>query len=70
MKNLSRSEMLHLIKYYEQCYFTYDKEIPFKGDLNVYPILVKDYYKFYLTAIFLCSKQLCRLRKALRQSPN
>ena len=47
MKNLSRSEMLHLIKYYEQCYFTYDKEIPFKGDLNVYPILVKDYYKFY-----------------------
>lgn len=46
-KQLSREELLHLIKFYEQCYFTFDDPIPFKADLQVYPVLVKDYYKFY-----------------------
>lgn len=47
MKALKREELLHLIKYYEQCYFTYDLEIPFKANLNIYPIIVENYYKFY-----------------------
>ena len=32
---------------YEQKYFTYDKPVPFKADLYIYPAKVKDYYNFY-----------------------
>lgn len=46
-KQLKREELMHLIKYYEQAYFTLDKKIPFKGKLFIHPVLVKDYYKFY-----------------------
>ena len=46
-KKLKREELLDLIKYYEQAYFTNDDPIPFKDNLIIYPILVKDYYKFY-----------------------
>ena len=46
-KKLKKSELLDLIKYYEQAFFTHDKPIPFKQDLIIYPALVKDYYKFY-----------------------
>lgn len=42
---------------YEQNYFTYDKPIPFKGDLFVYPATVKDYYLFYnLVSCFTIDK--------------
>ena len=46
-KKLKREELLDLIKYYEQAYFTEDLPIPFKGNLTIYPVLVKDYYRFY-----------------------
>ena len=32
---------------WEKCYFSLDDPIPFKEGLQVYPALVKDYYKFY-----------------------
>ena len=32
---------------WEQCYFSLDDPVPFKDNLLVYPVLVKDYYKFY-----------------------
>ena len=32
---------------WEKCYFSLDEAVPFKDDLKVYPVLVKDYYKFY-----------------------
>ena len=32
---------------WEKCYFSLDEAVPFKDNLNVYPVLVKDYYKFY-----------------------
>lgn len=35
------------LEYYEKLYFALDEPVPFKGGLKVYPILVKDYYKFY-----------------------
>lgn len=35
------------IKYYEQRYFSNDEPVPFVGGLLIYPVLVKDYYKFY-----------------------
>lgn len=46
-KKLKKNELLDLIKYYEQAYFTHDEPIPFKQDLTIYPVLVKDYYRFY-----------------------
>ena len=46
-KKLKREELLDLMKYYEQAFFTNDSPIPFKGDLIIHPVLVKDYYKFY-----------------------
>ena len=35
------------IKFLEQKYFTHDLPIPFKRNLKIYPVLVKDYYNFY-----------------------
>lgn len=35
------------LDFWEKCYFSLDEPIPFKGELMVYPALVKDYYKFY-----------------------
>ena len=32
---------------WEKCYFSLDEAVHFKDDLKVYPVLVKDYYKFY-----------------------
>lgn len=46
-KKIKREELLDLMKYYEQAFFTHDLPIYFKQDLIIYPILVKDYYKFY-----------------------
>ena len=45
------------IDLYQQIYFTHDEPIPFKGDLLIYPVLVKDYYQFYsLIDIFTVEK--------------
>ena len=45
------------IDLYQQIYFTHDEPIPFKGDLFIYPVLVKDYYQFYsLIDIFTVEK--------------
>ena len=35
------------LAYYEQAYFGLDEPVPFKGGLKIYPVTVKDYYKFY-----------------------
>lgn len=41
----------------EQNYFTFDKPVPFKGNLQIYPALVKDYYRFYkLISCFTVNK--------------
>ena len=45
------------IDLYQQIYFTHDEPIPFKDDLFIYPVLVKDYYQFYsLIDIFTVEK--------------
>lgn len=35
------------LELYEQIFFGMDKPVPFKNDLFIYPIKVKDYYTFY-----------------------
>lgn len=41
----------------EQKYFCYDKPVPFKENLVIYPVLVKDYYKFHsCIPIFMLKK--------------
>lgn len=35
------------ITQYEQEFFTYDKPVPVKGGLCIYPVTIRDYYKFY-----------------------
>lgn len=45
------------IDLYQQIYFTHDDPVPFKGNLFIYPVLVKDYYQFYsLMDIFTVEK--------------
>lgn len=45
MINKALQEKLNM---YEQVYYSLDEPVPFKeGKLPVYPVLVKDYYKFY-----------------------
>lgn len=41
------NEIYNEIQLYEQIYFSVDEPVPFKGKLKVYPVKVKDYYKFY-----------------------
>ena len=49
------SEQLQkILDLWEKCYFSLDEAVPFKDNLRVYPVLVKDYYKFY--SCFLCLK--------------
>lgn len=40
-------ELEQKITVYEQAYFQTDEPIPFKGGLLIYPVIAKDYYKFY-----------------------
>lgn len=40
------------LDFYEKFYFALDEPVPFKNDILVYPVLVKDYYKFY--SYFTC----------------
>lgn len=45
------------LKFYEQKYFTNEIPMPFNKVLNIYPILVKDYYTFYsLISCFTINK--------------
>lgn len=50
-KKMKREQMLQLMKYYEQKYFTHDDPIPFKENLTIYPIKVRDYYEFYFNVM-------------------
>ena len=43
---LTQAEFASKLKYYEQNYFSNDEPVPFVGDLKIYPVTVKDYYKF------------------------
>lgn len=40
-------ELEEKLDYYEQAYFSTDDPVPFRGGLKIYPVLSKDYYKFY-----------------------
>ena len=51
---MKREQMLQLMKYYEQKYFTHDEPVPFKDNLMIYPIKVRQYYEFYFN--ILCFK--------------
>ena len=42
-------ELEQKITVYEQAYFQTDDPVPFKGGLKVYPVMARDYYKFYST---------------------
>lgn len=42
---------------YQQIYFTHDEPVPFKEDLMVYPVMVKNYYDFYSTVDILQYKK-------------
>lgn len=39
--------MLKDLEYLTNQYFTFDEPVPFKGELKVYPVKVKDYYTFF-----------------------
>ena len=53
-KKLSREQILQLMKFYEQKYFTHDEPVPFKKHLKIYPAKVREYYDFYFN--ILCFK--------------
>jgi len=40
-------ELQQTLDYYEQLYYSLDEPVPFKEELKIYPVLVKDYYVFY-----------------------
>lgn len=40
-------ELRQKLDFYEKYYFALDEPVPFRQDIKVYPVLVKDYYKFY-----------------------
>lgn len=42
-------ELEQKITVYEQAYFQTDEPVPFKDGLKVYPVMARDYYKFYST---------------------
>ena len=42
-------ELEQKITVYEQAYFQTDDPVPFKGGVKVYPVMARDYYKFYST---------------------
>lgn len=50
-------KLQQLIEYYQQVYFTHDDPVPFIGKLQIYPVMVTDYYLFYsLIDIFKLDK--------------
>lgn len=54
---MDSSQIKNLVEAYKQFYFTHDEPVPFKGHLHIYPVLVKDYYRFYtLIDIFTIEK--------------
>ena len=53
-KKLTREQVLQLMKFYEQKYFTHDLPVPFKKHLSIYPAIVREYYDFYFN--ILCFK--------------
>lgn len=53
-KKLTREQVLQLMKFYEQKYFTHDEPVPFKKHLKIYPAIVREYYDFYFN--ILCFK--------------
>lgn len=53
-KKLTREQILQLMKFYEQKYFTHDEPVPFKKHLKIYPAKVREYYDFYFN--ILCFK--------------
>lgn len=44
---MTNEDINKLIEIYQQVYFTHDEPVPFKDKLMLYPVKVKDYYKYY-----------------------
>ncbi len=40
-------ELKEKIDLYEKIYFATDEPVPFRKDIKIYPVMVKDYYSFY-----------------------
>lgn len=40
-------ELQQKLDYYEQVYYALDEPVPFRNGLKCYPVMVKDYYRFY-----------------------
>lgn len=40
-------ELKEKIDLYEKIYFAIDEPVPFRNDIKIYPVMVKDYYSFY-----------------------
>ena len=56
---MKEDEFQEKLPIFEQLYFANDEPIPFKGDLKIYPVKVKDYYKFYsLLSCFTVDKNV------------
>lgn len=53
------------INLYEQMYFGLDTPVPFKGNLYIYPILVKDYYRFYSNLSCLTMDKMTKKEKII-----
>lgn len=51
---MNHTQVLELMKFYEQKYFTHDDPVPFKKHLKIYPVKVKEYYDFYFN--IMCFK--------------
>lgn len=54
---MEEAQFQQKLEYMEQVFFANDTPLPFKGDLKIYPVKIKDYYKFYsLVSCFTMDK--------------
>ena len=44
---MDNDKIIKTMEVYQQIYFTHDEPVPFKDNLMVHPIMVKDYYDFF-----------------------
>lgn len=44
---MEETDFQRKLEYFEQTFFSNDEPLPFKGELKIHPVTIRDYYKFY-----------------------
>ena len=56
---MTEQDFFHKLEYIEQIFFSNDEPVPLKEGLKIYPVKLKDYYKFYsLIGCFTVDKNM------------